>query len=246
MNINTFHISPKSISLLLSLPILAFLISCQSVDLKQINDQILNSQPLDNKTIIAGLKQALEIGTKNSVKQSSQIGGFSNNELIKITTPQQLQKLSNTLNKLGMGSFVERFELQMNRAAETASKEATQVFINSISKMSLKDGLNILRGSDDAATQFFKQVSSQELSQKFRPIITRSMTKIGFYNDYKKLLSTYDAIPFTSKPDLNIENYILEETLGGLFFLVAKEEKKIRQNPNARVTELLQRVFSNY
>ncbi len=244
MNLSNLPIIPKSLSLSLSIPIAAFLLGCQSVDLNQINDQIRGARPLDNTTIVAGLKKALEMGTINSVRQTSQIGGFSDNDLLKITAPPQLQKLSSTLTKLGMGSFVKQFELQMNRAAESASKEAKQVFLSSISKMTLTDGLNILQGPDDAATQFFKQSSSKELSRKFRPIITNSMSKIGFYDDYKTLLNTYNALPFTLKPDLNIENYILGKTLEGLFSLVAKEEKKIRRDPAARVTELLRRVFS--
>jgi len=244
MNQRALSIISRPLSLFLCIPIAAFLIGCQNVDLNQINNQIRGARPLDNTTIVAGLKKALEIGTINSVLQTSQVGGFSDNELLKITTPPQLQKLSSTLTKLGMGSFVKQFELQMNRAAESASKEAKQVFLSSISKMTLTDGLNILAGPDDAATQFFKRSSSKELSKKFRPIIANAMSKIGFYDDYKTLLNTYDALPFTSKPDVNIENYILGKTLDGLFSLVAKEEKKIRRDPAARVTELLQRVFA--
>ncbi len=237
----------RSISLVTSVVqsviLMMFLMSCQSVDLKQINDQLANSRPLDNKTIVAGLKQALEVGTKNSVNLTSQKGGFSDNPLIRINTPQELDKLVSTLNKLGMGKYVSKFETQMNRAAENASAEAKQVFFNSISKMSLRDGLNILQGPDDAATQFFKATSTNELTAKFKPIITRSMSKIGFYDDYKNLLKTYDAIPFTNKPDLNIENYLLQQTLDGLFTMLAKEELKIRKDPAARVTDLLRRVF---
>lgn len=238
----------RSVSVIFStfqaLVLMTFLMSCQSVDLKELNDQLANARPLDNKTIVAGLKQALEVGTKNSVNLTSQKGGFSDNSLIRINTPKELDKLVNTLNKLGMSRYVDSFELQMNRAAETASAEAKQVFFNSISKMSLRDGLNILQGPDDAATQFFRNTSTQDLLKKFKPIITRSMSKIGFYDDYKNLLKTYDAIPFTNKPDLNIENYLLEQTLDGLFTMIAKEELKIRKKPAARVTELLRRVFS--
>jgi Protein of unknown function (DUF4197) len=224
--------------------LMIFLMSCQSVDLKQINDQLANARPLDNKTIVAGLKQALEVGTKNSVNLTSQKGGFSDNPLIRINTPKELDKLVGTLNKLGMSRYISNFETQMNRAAESASAEAKQVFFNSISKMSLRDGLNILQGPDDAATQFFRTTSTSELTTKFKPIITRSMSKIGFYDDYKNLLKTYDAIPFTNKPDLNIENYLLQQTLDGLFTMIAKEELKIRKEPAARVTELLRRVFN--
>lgn len=232
-----------SFAILQAFLLMSFLMSCQSVDIKKINDQLANARPLNNKTIVAGLKQALEVGTKNSVNITSQEGGFSDNSLIRINTPKELDKLVSTLNKLGLSRYVDSFELQMNRAAETASAEAKQVFFNSISKMSLRDGLNILQGSDDAATQFFRNTSTQELSNKFKPIITQSMSKIGFYDEYKNLLKTYNAIPFTKKPDLNIENYLLQQTLDGLFIMIAKEELKIRKDPAARVTELLRRVF---
>ena len=237
----------RSLSVIFStvqaLVLMSFLMSCQSVDLKELNEQLSSARPLDNKTIVAGLKQALEVGTKNSVNLTSQKGGFSDNSLIRINTPKELDKLVNTLNKLGLSRYVDSFELQMNRAAETASAEAKQVFFNSISNMSLRDGLNILQGPDDAATQFFRKTSTQELSKKFKPIITQSMSRIGFYDDYKKMLKTYDAIPFTKKPDLNIESYLLQQTLDGLFTMLAKEESKIRKDPAARVTELLRRVF---
>ncbi len=237
----------RSLSVIFStvqaLVLMSFLMSCQSVDLKELNEQLSSARPLDNKTIVAGLKQALEVGTKNSVNLTSQKGGFSDNSLIRINTPKELDKLVNTLNKLGLSRYVDSFELQMNRAAETASAEAQQVFFNSISNMSLRDGLNILQGPDDAATQFFRKTSTQELSKKFKPIITQSMSRIGFYDDYKKMLKTYDAIPFTKKPDLNIESYLLQQTLDGLFTMLAKEESKIRKDPAARVTELLRRVF---
>ncbi len=221
------------------------LIGCKDADLNQIGNAIRQTQqPLNEKTVVAGLKQALEIASQNTVQQTSKLGGYSDNPLIKIVIPEKLIKTADTLKKIGLGHYVEQFEVQMNRAAETASVEAKAIFINSISTMSLADGWNILRGPDDAATQYFKTTTGQQLSQKFKPVITKSMAKVGFYDDYKKLLRAYYAIPFTEKPDLNIENYILEQSLNGLFVLVAQEEKKIRDNPAARVTELLQRVFA--
>ena len=110
--------------------------------------------------------------------------------------------------------------------------------------MCVSDGWKILKGADNEATEYFRKTSTVELTSKIKPIISESMSKIGFYKDYKSLLGAYNAIPFTSKPDLDIENYILDATLDGLFSSIAKEEKKIREQPTARVTDLLQRVFS--
>ncbi len=240
------NITQQYLSIILALPLAILLISCKSSELRQIADSLQQvQQPLDSKTVVAGLKQALEIGTSNSVSKTSKPGGFSNNPLIHIAIPQQLNKVDSSLRNIGLGRYVDKFELQMNRAAESASIEAKQIFIASISQMSFNDAWNILRGPDNAATQYFERTTNTQLRKKFRPIIKRSMEKIGFYQDYKILLKTYDSIPFTDKPNLNIETYVLQKSLDGLFVLVAQEEKKIRKNPAARVTDLLKRVFAN-
>ncbi len=237
----------KLLTLAFSLSLATMLTSCKTAELQKIVDvlQQQQQQPLDNKMVVAGLKQALSVGTRNTVSQTSQQGGFSDNPLIRIALPSELNKVATTLNQVGLGSYVERFELQMNRAAELASIEARDIFIDSISQMTLADGWKILRGENDAATQYFRRTTEEKLINKFRLAITNSMNKVGFYGDYKKLLKTYDALPFTQKPDLNIENHILQQSLDGLFTLVAQEEQNIRQNPSARVTDLLRRVFAN-
>lgn len=221
------------------------LTSCKTADLQKVVDVLgAGNSQLSQETVVAGLKQALEVGTKNSVFKTNRDGGFSNNSLIKILVPQELEKVASTVRKIGLGSYVDKFELQMNRAAESASGQAKDVFVSAISSMSLQDAWGILRGGDNAATNYFKQKTESSLRSKFAPIITSNMKKVGFYNDYQTLLGTYNKIPFTNKPDLNIENYVMSETLDGLFMLVADEEAKIRNNPLARTTELLQKVFS--
>ena len=231
-------------SILVALPLAISLLACKTSDLNKISQTLQQShQPLDNKTVVAGLKQALEVSTDNSVKKSSKQGGFSENPVIRILIPQELHKVESSLKKVGLGNYVDRFEIQMNRAAESASKEAKEIFIVSITQMTFSDAWRILRGNDDEATQYFKRTTSAHLTNKFKPIIKRSMQTVGFYKDYRKLLKTYQSIPFTRKPDLDIENYILQKTLDGLFILLAQEEKKIRRDPAARVTELLRRVF---
>ena len=247
MNIQSYlkNIDLK-LGIVLALPLVLIFIGCKSSELREIADSLQQvKKPLDNKTVVAGLKQALEIGISNSVAKTGRIGGFSDNPLIHIAIPQELNKVESTLRKIGLNQYLDRFERQMNRAAESASIEAKRIFISSISQMSFSDAMQILNGQDDAATQYFKQTTSEQLRSKFRPVIQQSMHKVGFYQDYKTLLKTYDSIPFTRKPDLNIESYILQKTLDGLFLLVAQEEKKIRQDPTARVTDLLQRVFGN-
>ncbi|GAA4360565.1 DUF4197 domain-containing protein [Kangiella marina] len=218
--------------------------SCKTTDINRVLDSIGGNQPLSEQTVVAGLKQALEVGTKNSVNSTNRPGGFSNNPLIKIVVPEKLDNAASTLRKVGLGSYVDNFEMQMNRAAEKASGEATEVFIGAISSMSIADAWGILRGGDNAATDYFRTKTQTSLERRFQPIITSSMEKVGFYNDYKQLLGAYEKLPFADKPNMNIEDYVMQETLGGLFTLVAQEERKIRDNPVARTTELLRKVFS--
>ena len=218
--------------------------SCKTTDINRVLDSLGSNQGLSEETVVAGLKQALEVGTKNSVNSTNREGGFSNNPLIKIAVPEKLDKAASALRKVGLGSYVDNFEGQMNRAAEKASGEAKDVFIDAISSMSIADAWGILRGGDNAATNYFRDKTQSNLENRFQPIITSSMEKVGFYNDYKQLLGAYEKLPFSDKPNVNIEDYVMEETLDGLFTLVAQEEKKIRDNPVARTTELLQKVFS--
>lgn len=239
---------PK-ISILFSLLLLS-VIGCKNVDVQQVASaleqyqQATNNNGLSRETLVAGLKEALEVGTGNSVAKTSVNGGFSNDAMIKILVPEPMAKLASNMRKYGFGSYVDRFELQMNRSAEMASAEAKHLFIDSISQMSIQDAWSILNGPDNAATQYFRQTTEVKLKSRFKPVIAESMSKVGFYSDYRKLLSTYQSLPISDKPNLDIENYILQRTLDGLFIKVAEEEAKIRNNPAARVTELLRRVFS--
>lgn len=228
------------------------LLGCKDVDLQQVASAIEQYQQLeqgqgvlDRQTVVAGLKQALEVGTNNSVTKTSKTGGFSNDPVIKILVPEQMSKLAKNMRRYGFGEHVDRFEAQMNRSAELASVEAKSLFIDSISNMSIGDAWAILKGPENAATQYFRQNTESKLRQRFKPVISNSMAKVGFYSDYRKLLETYQSLPLVEKPNLDIEHYILQKTLDGLFFKVEEEEIKIRRNPAARVTELLQKVFSN-
>lgn len=219
--------------------------SCKTTDVQRVLDTLGGAnQPLSEQTVVAGLKQALEVGTENAVFKTNKTGGFSNNLLIKIMVPDQFSDVATKVRQIGLGSYVDKFELQMNRAAEQASGEAKQVFFSAISGMTVQDAWGILRGGDNAATEYFKTKTERQLEQKFAPIINNNMQKVGFYSDYRRLLNTYDTIPFTDKPNLDIEEYVMSETLDGLFTLVADEEAKIRRDPVARTTELLQKVFS--
>lgn len=235
----------NQLKVIILLLIFLSLSSCKTTDVQRVLDTLGGAnQPLSEQTVVAGLKEALEVGTENAVFKTNKTGGFSNNPLIKIMVPEQFSDVATKVRQIGLGSYVDKFELQMNRAAERASGEAKQVFFSAISGMTVQDAWGILRGGDNAATQYFRNKTERQLEQRFAPIINTSMQQVGFYSDYRRLLTTYDNIPFTDKPNLDIEDYVMGETMNGLFTLVADEEAKIRRDPVARTTELLQKVFA--
>ena len=198
---------------------------------------------LDENTIIAGLKEALEIGTKNAVNIVSIEDGFYKSVDVFIPLPEKLKEVASKLRSFGLGDKVDEFIKKMNRAAEKAAVEAVTIFIDAIKKMTLADARNILAGADDAATRFFEKHTRPELYNIFFPVIKNVMDNIGVTQLYKFLINTYNEIPFVNKVTYELDEYITNKALDGLFFMLAKEEKKIRKDPVARITELLRKVF---
>jgi hypothetical protein len=194
-------------------------------------------------TFIAGLKQALDIGTRNAVATVSRENGYFDNMNIKIPLPEKLSDAGKMLRKLGLGGQVDKFILSMNRAAETAAPQAVDIFGDAIGEMTVVDAYGIVKGDEIAATTYFKDRTSENLYRLFKPVVTDSMSEVGVVGYYKELLNSYNSIPFVKKIDMDIEDYVTHGALDGLFFMVGEEEKKIRKDPAARVTELLQKVF---
>lgn len=199
---------------------------------------------LDETTIAAGLRQALEVGSEKASQKASSSGGFLNNERLHIPLPAQIASMTNTLRSIGLGAQVEKFETAMNTAAEAAAAEAKPVLVEAIKNMSLTDAMSILRGSNTAATEYFRSKTGETLHQRFTPVIEDKMQTVGVYNIYSQLKSAYTALPFTQKTDFDLTTYLTNKTQDGLFYLIAQEEEKIRLNPASRTTELMQRVFS--
>ena len=198
----------------------------------------------DQKTTISGLKEALSIGTRNAVGSVSKMDGYFGNELIKILLPEKLQKVADVIGKLGYQQQVDQLVLAMNRAAETAAPKAVPLFTQAIKEMSFDDARKILQGGDTAATDFFKGKTSKKLYDQFKPVVTSSMNKVGVAKAYKDMVEPYQSLPFASKESMDLDHYVTNEALDGLFTMVGEEEKKIRTNPAARVTDLLKRVFA--
>lgn len=234
--------------ILFALSVLASVqLQAQSLKTKLATQNASNNQELGkgltNSEVINGLTEALKIGVNNSTTSASKLDGFYKNPLIKIPFPQEISEAEKTLRNLGMDKEVDRFIKTLNRAAEDAAKSAAPIFINSISKMTINDGLSILRGSNDAATQYLKNTSSPALIAAFQPIVQNSLNKVQITKYWKPLMTTYNKIPFVNKINPDLNSYVTSKAIEGLFKLIASEELKIRQNPQAQVNNLLQTVF---
>jgi hypothetical protein len=196
-----------------------------------------------NDQIIAGLKEALWIGTGNAVTATSKTNGYFGNQAIKILMPGKIRKAADVLGKVGYQKEVDDFVLSMNRAAEKAAPQAKTIFIDAIRQMTVEDARKILDGGDTAATEYFKAKSSGKLYEAFQPIVSSSMNEVGTTRSYKEMMGKYTALPFASAESLDLDRYVTNKSLDGLFYMVGQEEIKIRKDPAARVTDLLKTVF---
>lgn len=190
-----------------------------------------------------GLKQALEIGTTNGADQLSAKDGFFGNLAVKILFPPEAQKVEKTLRTLGLSSLADNVILTINRAAEDAAKEAKPIFISAIKQMTIADATNILLGNKDAATTYFKRVTTAQLMEKFRPVIASSLSKVGATKYWGDAANAYNKIPLVTPVSTDLSSYVAQKAIDGMFVQVAQEELKIRDNIGARSTTLLQKVF---
>ena len=197
-----------------------------------------------NAEIALGLKQALELGTSYSSERLSQENGFFGNAAIKLLFPPEAQKAERTLRSLGLNKLADNVILSINRAAEDAAREAKPIFINAIKQMTIADATNILLGrQNDAATQYFKRVTTDQLMQKFKPVIQTSLGQVGATKYWTDAITAYNQIPLTADINPDLSSYVAQKAIEGLFHEIAEEELKIRQNISARNTTLLQKVF---
>jgi len=198
---------------------------------------------LSDAKIADGLKQALQVATGKAVSLTGTTDGYFRNEAIKILMPEKLKTLESGLRTVGYGSQIDEFVLSMNRAAESASPKAKQIFLDAISGMSFDDARRILNGGDTAATDFFRGKTTPQLTTAFRPPVSRSMSQVGVTRQYKDLISRFEAIPFARSQTFDLDGYVVDKGLAGLFHVLGEQEKQIRTNPTARVTDLLKEVF---
>lgn len=200
---------------------------------------------LNDDRIASGLKEALQVGTENAVKETGREDGYLGNKWIRIPLPEQLRKTERTLRSVGMGDKVDQFVVSMNRAAEHAAPAAKRIFWDAILDMTFSDVRRIYRGGDTAATDFFRERTTNPLMEEFRPVVRQALDEVGVTKQYKKLAGKAQSIPFVRFQPVDIDEYVLGKALDGLFFVLGEEEKKIRRDPAARVTDLLQEVFGH-
>lgn len=216
--------------------------------MKDVADQMGGgTAALSNDDVIAGLKEALVKGAEHSVDVASLTDGFWKSDRLRIPFPEEAVKVKNTLNDIGLSNKVEQFELTLNRAAETAAKEAVPVFVNAIKGMSVADGFAILKGGDHAATNFLKDKTTTELTSKFKPIVEKATQQVALTSYWTPLTNAYNTATLLTggkAVDPDLDAYVTQKAIDGLFILVADQEQKIRQDPLARTTDLLKRVFA--
>jgi hypothetical protein len=198
---------------------------------------------LSDAQVASGLREALHVGTDNAVKATGRPGGYFRNQAIKILMPQELQTVESGLRLVGYGPRVDEFILSMNRAAERAAPHAKRIFWDAITKMSFADARNILNGGETAATEYFKDKTTDTLTAAYQPVVGRAMNEVGVTRQYKELIGRTQAIPFVKHETFDIDRYVVTKALDGLFTVVGQEERKIRTDPAARVTDLLKDVF---
>jgi hypothetical protein len=198
---------------------------------------------LSDSKISLGLKQALQIGAEQAVKLTGRPNGYFGNPNIKILMPNNLRTLEKGLRMVGYGPKVDDFILSMNRAAEAAAPAARKIFIDAITAMTFEDARRILSGGDTAATNYFKEKTTPQLTAAFRPVVERTMATNGVTRQYDALMQQYKSIPFAKNQDLDISHYVVSKALDGLFYELGQEERKIRQDPAAQTTNLLREVF---
>lgn len=221
--------------------------ACTTAEIQQTMDGVLagtGGMPVTQSEVANGLKQALEIGIKNGSSQASQTDGYFKNPLIRIPFPEDVKKVENTLRQVGLGEEVDKFILTLNRGAEDAAKSAVPIFVSAIKQMTIADAWAILKGDKDAATQYLIRTTSNQLYNTFSPVMVKSLEKTNATKYYTDIINQYNRIPLVQKVNPDLDDYATKKAIDGLFMLVAQEEAQIRENPVARTTELLRRVFT--
>ncbi|KAB1155691.1 DUF4197 domain-containing protein [Flavobacterium luteum] len=209
--------------------------------IEAVNKALTPTTALD---ISSGLKEALNKGVSEQVSKLTAIDGFYKNDLVKITMPEELQRVDATLRKLGMGNLVDDGIKSLNRAAEDAVKEATPIFVIAIKDINITDAKSILLGKENAATTYLQTATNKDLYAKFNPVVQESVGKVGADVLWPSIINKYNTIPFISKVNPDITDYVTKKAMDGVFKMIAVEEKNIREKLTSRNSDLLKSVFA--
>jgi hypothetical protein len=209
-------------------------------------DGVVNGEGgLSENEVIEGLTTALSNGAEYAVKKASAVNGFNDNEIIRIPFPSEARKIETALSQMGFDEQIKSFETKMNESAELASKEALNILGLAIKNMNVTDAYSILKGEDNAATTYLRSETNEYLYESFKPIVVTSMQQFEVAQKWNGLVTKYNAIPLTQKINPDLEDYITNKAIDGLFVLIAEQEKEIRLNPYARTSEILTKVFGD-
>ena len=223
--------------------------ACTAQQLQQAQqavDGYLNQDiPLTSTDVASGLKEALVQGISKGSANASQLDGYFKNPQIKIPFPPDAQNVADKLRAIGLGGEVDKFVMTLNRGAEAAAKEAKPIFVSAITSMTIDDAWGILKGEPNAATEYLKRTTTEQLTSKFKPVMQNSLEQVNATKYYSDLVGQYNKIPFIQKVNPELDDYATQLAIDGLFTLVEKEEANIRKDPLARGTDLLKRVFGS-
>ncbi len=200
-------------------------------------------EKISNQDAVAGLKAALEKGTQAAVASLGRTDGFLGNAKVKIPLPDSLSRAESLMRRVGMGKYADELVVTMNRAAEAAVPEARQIFVESVRKMSVQDAKGILTGGDTSATDYFRRTTREPLHGRFLPIVKKATAKVGLAQKYNEYAGRAEQFGLVKHEQANIDEYVTQKALDGLYVMVAEEEKKIRQDPVAAGTSIIRKVF---
>ena len=231
----------------LALILLTMINACTSSQLSRALEDagdLIGADALTAEDVINGLKEALYQGGSKATGQASALDGYLENPELRIPFPREIEKVETTLRDIGLDREVDRFILSMNRAAEKAAEKALPIFGSAIKSMTFEDAWQILRGDDDAATRYLERTTSDQLYAAFQPVVRDALEAVHATRYYSDLIGLYNSLPLVDPVNPNLDEYVTHRAMDGLFVLVAKEEARIRENPLARTTELMRRVFA--
>jgi len=221
------------------------MVACTPQQIQQVTGAIFGTSDLSQGEASGGLKEALKLGLINATGILSEQDGYYGNNLVKIPWPEEAEFVMNAMNMLGMQDKVDNVTKSLNRAAEKAAGEALDVFVESLTQMTLQDAIGILKDGDGAGTAYFERTTTDILTERFRPIIEQSLGDVNATNIWANAMNVYNNLPIPGKQDVNTDltAFVTEKAMHGLFIMVEKKENEIRDKVSARTSDRLQKVF---